>query len=126
MQNDNSASGKTLVVGASENSDRYSFKAISILRLYNYPLVAIGLKPGKVADVNFITEKLPLHNIETVTLYIGLQNQLDYEDYLLQLKPVRVIFNPGTENPAFAEKLRKAGIEPIEACTLVMLSTGQY
>jgi uncharacterized protein len=125
MQNSKSQN-KTLVIGASENPERYSFKAISLLRMYNYPVVALGLRPGRVADVDFITSLSSLKDIETVTLYVGAQNQPIYEDYLLQLKPARVIFNPGTEHPVFAEKLRKAGIEPIEACTLVMLSTGQY
>lgn len=68
----------------------------------------------------------PLTNIDTVTLYIGPQNQHVYADYIRQLKPRRVIFNPGAENPTLEAELQKVGIEPIEACTLVMLSVGNY
>jgi predicted CoA-binding protein len=117
---------KTLVIGASENPDRYSYKAISMLRMYGHQVVALGLKAGRVADVDFITEKEPLSDIETVTLYVGPQNQPQYQDYIIALQPKRVVFNPGTENPVFAEQLKKVAIEPIEACTLVMLSTEQY
>lgn len=116
----------TLVIGASENPDRYSNMAIKMLRKYDYPVKAIGLREGKVADVEIKKPGFMFENIDTVTLYVGPQNQPAYYDYILNLKPRRVIFNPGTENPAFEQALNIAGIETEEACTLVLLSTGAY
>jgi hypothetical protein len=117
---------KTLVIGASENPERYSFKAINALVQHGHEVVALGLRPGNVAGIPFETEKKPFDGIDTVTLYVGPQNQPDYYQYILSLKPQRVIFNPGTENPEFIGKLEAAGIYPEIACTLVLLRTGQY
>ena len=116
----------TLVIGASENPERYSNIAIRMLREYGHPVKAVGLKKGTVADVSIESEKPELTNVDTVTLYIGPQHQASWETYLLEHKPRRIIFNPGTENPEFEEKARQQGIETMEACTLVLLRTGQY
>jgi len=117
---------KTLVIGASENPERYSNKAIRALVSHEHEVVAIGLREGKVAGVSFDSEKKAFKNIDTVTMYIGPQNQPDYYTYILNLKPQRVIFNPGTENPEFISQLKAAGIFTEIACTLVLLATGQY
>lgn len=117
---------KTLVIGASEKPERYSFKAIRALRSHGHEVVALAPRPGKVEDVVFETQPLPFDGIDTVTLYLGPQNQQPYVEYILQLKPRRVIFNPGTENDDFASVLTRAGIHAEVACTLVLLSTGQF
>lgn len=117
---------KTLVIGASENPDRYSNKAIHALVSHHHEVVAIGLREGDVAGISFTPEKKAFDNVDTVTLYIGPQNQPEYYAYILNLKPRRVIFNPGTENPELISKLEVAGIYPEIACTLVLLATGQY
>ena len=117
---------KTLVIGASENPERYSFKAINALVQHGHEVVALGLRPGNVAGISFETEKKSFEIIDTVTLYVGPKNQPEYYDYILALKPRRVIFNPGTENPQFIEKLEAAGIYFEIACTLVLLATGQF
>lgn len=117
---------KTLVIGASENPDRYSNKAIKALVSHNHEVVAIGLRAGEVAGVSFDSEKKAFENVDTVTLYVGPHNQPEYYSYILNLKPQRVIFNPGTENPEFIKKLESAGIYPEIACTLVLLATAQY
>jgi len=117
---------KTLVVGASENPERYSNKAIRALVSHQHEVVAIGLREGEVAGVSFDSEKKQFRNIDTVTMYIGPQNQPDYYTYILNLKPLRVIFNPGTENHEFIAQLKAAGIQSEIACTLVLLATGQY
>lgn len=117
---------QTLVLGASDNPSRYSFMAINMLRQQHHSVQAIGRKQATVSDVPIETEKRPLENIHTVTLYLNPDHQKDYEAYILSLKPQRIIFNPGTENPAFEIKANQAGIQTIEACTLVLLSTGQY
>jgi len=117
---------KTLVIGASENPERYSNKAIKALVSKGHEVVAIGLHAGEVAGVTFDSEKKDFKNIDTVTLYVGPQNQAGYYSYIIGLKPRRVIFNPGTENPEFSSILKAAGIYPEIACTLVLLTTGQY
>lgn len=115
-----------MVIGASENPERYSFKAIKSLQEHGNEVLAIGLKPGRVGDTEILTDKPELSDIDTVTLYISPQNQSGYQAYMLSLNPKRIIFNPGTENREFEEKAGLAGIEVLEACTLVMLSIGNY
>ncbi|TQD33974.1 CoA-binding protein [Haloflavibacter putidus] len=117
---------KTLVIGASLKTSRYSNMAIKKLRKHKVPTLALGLRKGVVEDVLIETENLNFENVDTVTLYLNPKRQKEYYDYILALQPERVIFNPGTENPEFYEKLRKAGIEVLPACTLVLLSTNQY
>ncbi len=117
---------RTLVIGASENPARYSYKAIMQLTQHRHEVVAIGLIPGNVAGVDYSNVKAPFEDIDTVTLYISPPIQEQYYDYILSLKPRRVIFNPGTENESFERLLRHNGIRVDEACTLVMLATGQY
>jgi predicted CoA-binding protein len=117
---------KTLVLGASDNPSRYSFLAINRLRANNHPVLAVGRKKTKVLDVNVETEKKLEEGVDTVTLYLNENNQKEYYDYIFSLHPKRIIFNPGTENEELAAMAKSKGIQPIEACTLVMLSTGQY
>jgi uncharacterized protein len=117
---------KTLVLGASENPSRYSFLAINSLRKHQHDVAAIGRKKGKVLDVDIATEKKPLQSVDTITLYLNPLNQKEYYDYILSLRPKRIIFNPGAENDELYHLAQKNGIQPLEACTLVLLSTGQY
>lgn len=117
---------KTLVVGASLKPNRYSNIAIQRLAAYNIEVEAIGLRKGVVAGVEIAAEKIPFENIHTVTLYLNPKRQEEYYNYIISLKPKRVVFNPGTENPEFYELLRSEGIEVEVACTLVLLSTNQY
>ncbi|MFT3904245.1 MAG: CoA-binding protein [Niabella sp.] len=120
------ATKKTLVLGASENPNRYSNMAIRRLRAHGHEVKAIGRRMGMVDDVQIEKEMQPFENIDTVTLYLSAANQREYEDYILSLKPKRIIFNPGAENEALAEKATANGVQPMEACTLVMLNTGQF
>lgn len=118
---------KTLVIGGTTNPSRYAYVAINRLRRHGHDVVAVGIDDGMVADVPIIREKMPFTDVDTVTLYVRPAVQREgYEDYIVGLKPKRVIFNPGTENPAFERRLISEGIEPIEGCTLVMLSVGDY
>lgn len=117
---------KTVVLGASDNPARYSFEAVSRLRKYGHEVVAVGRKAAEVAGVSIVTEPPAVENVDTVTLYLNPTAQENYYDYILSLHPKRIIFNPGTENVALVELAAQNGIEPVEACTLVMLSTGQY
>jgi predicted CoA-binding protein len=117
---------KTLVLGASENPSRYSFLAINSLRKHQHPVAAIGRRKGRVLDVDITTDKKPIEPVDTITLYLNPLNQKEYYDYILSLRPKRIIFNPGTENRELYDLAKNNGIQPLEACTLVLLSTGQY
>ncbi|HEY6902294.1 MAG TPA: CoA-binding protein [Puia sp.] len=117
---------KTLVLGASDNPDRYSYLAMNRLRGKGHPVVAIGRKHVRVGDVEIGTEKKAHADVDTVTLYLSAKNQKEYYDYILSLHPKRIIFNPGAENPELERLAKENGIEPMEACTLVLLSTGQF
>jgi predicted CoA-binding protein len=119
-------SKKTLVLGASDNPSRYSFLALNKLRLKGHPVEAIGKKETRVADILIHTEKALFEGIDTVTLYLSPLHQREYYDYILALKPKRIIFNPGAENDELFDLAKSHDIYPQEACTLVLLSTGQY
>jgi len=117
---------KTLILGASTNPDRYAYLAAQRLTQHGHPIVNVGIKSGEVAGVPIEPAEKLHSDIDTITLYIGAQNQPAYYDYILNTHPKRIIFNPGTENPELEEMAKEKGIETLEACTLVMLSTGQY
>lgn len=117
---------KTLVLGASENPGRYSNLAIRRLLAHRQPVVALGKKKGVVEEVVIETEQKHFDDIDTVTLYLNPFNQREYYDYIFSLHPKRIIFNPGAENDELAELAVQKGIAAQEACTLVLLSTGQY
>jgi len=117
---------KTVVLGASSNPARYSYLAVQRLRAHDHPVVAIGRRIGQVADVDIAKEKLQEPGVDTITLYLNPKNQVEYYDYILNLHPKRIIFNPGTENDELIQKAKENNIRPIIGCTLVMLSTGQY
>jgi uncharacterized protein len=117
---------KTVVLGASENPARYAYKAVEMLRQYNYPVVAIGLKEGQIGDVEIHKDFPPMDDVDTVTLYVGPKHQPVYYDYIISLNPNRIIFNPGTENPELIQLAKQNNIESIMACTLVMLAVKNY
>ncbi|MCH7408468.1 CoA-binding protein [Belliella sp. DSM 111904] len=119
---------KTLIVGATTNPSRYAYLAAELLGKKGQPFVPIGIKTGNLfgQDILDLKAKPQIEDLDTITLYIGPQHQEEWYDYLLGLKPSRIIFNPGTENPIFEMKAAEKGIEVAKACTLVLLSTGQY
>jgi len=119
---------KTVVLGASTNPLRASYQAAFRLSQAAIPFALVGIKKGNVAgqEIQDIRLKPQIENVDTITLYLGPQNQHEYYDYILHLQPRRVIFNPGTENSELLGILQKAGIESEYACTLVLLSTGTY
>ncbi|MES2458261.1 MAG: CoA-binding protein [Bacteroidota bacterium] len=117
---------KTLIIGATTNPSRYAYLAAERLTAKGHKIVNVGIKKGSVAGVEI---EMPdeIHNdIHTITLYIGPALQKGYYDYILKTNPKRVVFNPGTENRELESLLQKNAIESLEACTLVLLSTGQY
>lgn len=116
----------TVIIGASPNPERYSNIATLRLKKYGHKVYPVGLREGKIADETILTNKPQLHDIDTVTLYVGPHNQSAWIDYIYSLNPKRIIFNPGTENPEFFNQAKQKGIDCEEACTLVLLSLNQY
>ena len=117
---------KTVVIGASDNPSRYSNIAARRLKQYGHEVVAVGLINGAIGDIPITKDLTPVKNVDTVTLYVGPKNQPYWYDYILSLKPNRIIFNPGTESAELEKMARDKGIETVEGCTLVMLSVGTY
>lgn len=119
---------KTVIIGATPNTDRYAWLAADMLTEYGHPFVPVGIKKGEVLGhpIEPLAERPAIADVDTVTLYIGPRHQPEWYDYILSLKPKRIIFNPGTENAELEAKARAAGVDPWEACTLVLLRSGQY
>ena len=128
MDSEPNKSKLTLVVGATDNPERYPYRAAELLQAKGVPFLPIGIKKGMVfgEEILDLRQMPALEEIHTITLYLGPQNQTEWIDYLIGLGPKRIIFNPGTENPVFFSKAKAAGIDALEACTLVMLTTGQF
>ncbi|MEQ8238537.1 MAG: CoA-binding protein [Cyclobacteriaceae bacterium] len=121
-------SKKTIIVGASTNPSRYAYIAAERLTSHNHEIIPIGIKKGVVSGTEIldIKERPQVENVDTITLYIGPARQPAYYDYLISLKPKRIIFNPGTENEDLVKLAEKNNIETVYGCTLVMLSVGNY
>ncbi|PIY08364.1 MAG: CoA-binding protein [Flexibacter sp. CG_4_10_14_3_um_filter_32_15] len=124
-------SKKTLILGATPNPTRYAYLAAERLTAKNHEIVPVGIKKGEVfgQEIEYQTENkdLTIHtDIDTLTLYVGVRNQPEWYNYILETKPKRIIFNPGTENPELMKKAQEAGIEVEAACTLVLLGSNQY
>ncbi len=119
---------KTVIIGATPNTSRYAYLAVEMLTEYDHEIVPVGIKTGEVFGNKIldIRQKPAIENVDTVTLYIGPRHQPEWYHYILSLKPNRIIFNPGTENNTFEQLADEQGVEVLEACTLVMLRTGQY
>ncbi|TPE45883.1 CoA-binding protein [Pontibacter mangrovi] len=118
---------KTVVLGASDNPMRYAYKAVHRLQQHGHEVVPVGIKNAEVGGKKIITDKTePIEDVDTVTLYVGPRNQPVWYDYILNLKPKRIIFNPGTENPELEQMAQEADIETLHHCTLVMLASSSY
>lgn len=124
----NVMSKKTVIIGATPNPSRYAYIASHMLKEYNHEILPVGIKTGEVAgeEIHDMRQKPQFNEVDTVTLYIGTQNQPEWYDYILGLNPNRIIFNPGTENTEFVKMARDKGIDTIYGCTLVMLRAGTY
>lgn len=119
-------SKKTVVIGASAKSDRYSNRAVRLLRKNGHEAIALGFESASIEGTPIETEWGSYDQVDTVTLYLNPYRQKAYYDYIFSLQPKRIIFNPGTENDELEQMALDKGIRPVEACTLVLLSTGQY
>ncbi len=119
---------KTVIIGATPDRSRYAYLAAQMLDEYGHEFVPLSIKTGEVfgREILDLRQRPVIDGVDTVTMYVGTRNQAEWIDYILSLKPKRIIFNPGTENDAFASRAERENIEALEACTLVMLRTGQY
>ncbi|WP_245949355.1 CoA-binding protein [Echinicola strongylocentroti] len=119
---------KTVIIGATNKSGRYAFMAAKMLAEHGHTFVPLSIHDGEVLGEKILDlkSKPAIPDVHTVTMYVNPAHQEEWEDYLVSLGPERVIFNPGSENQSFIDRLEKAGIEAVEACTLVMLRTGQF
>lgn len=118
---------KTLVLGASLNPSRFSHMAVCSLAGAGHPVVAVGRQAGSVCGIEIVTGKPEVEGVHTVSLYLGSANQSGYIEYLLdEVKPSRIIFNPGAENETLKKAAAKKNIETVEGCTLNMLAMDVY
>jgi uncharacterized protein len=119
---------KTVIIGATPDRSRYAFLAAQMLSEYDHEIVPLSIKKGEVfgKQILDLRTKPAIDNVDTITLYIGTRNQPEWYDYILSLKPKRIIFNPGTENDELEKLAEQNGIEAVEGCTLVMLRSRQY
>lgn len=119
---------KTVILGASPNPSRYAYTAAGMFHERNMPFVPVGIKKGNVFghEILDLRSEPAIEDVHTVTLYIGPHNQKEWYNYILSLKPKRIIFNPGTANPELYTMAAENNIEVVPACNLVMLSTGQF
>jgi uncharacterized protein len=119
---------KTVSIGATPDTSRYAYLAARMLDEYRHEIVPVSIKRGEVLgkEILDLRKKPPIADVDTVTMYIGPQKQPEWYQYILGLKPKRIIFNPGTENYEFEKMAEEQGIEAVEGCTLVMLRSWQY
>jgi uncharacterized protein len=119
---------KTVIIGATPNPSRYAYLAAHMLTEYQHEIAPVGIQTGEVAGqtISDLRKKPAIKDVDTVTMYIGTRNQPEWYEYILSLKPKRIIFNPGTENEEFEKMAEDQGIETVEGCTLVMLRSRQF
>jgi uncharacterized protein len=119
---------KTVIIGATPDRSRYAFLAANMLHKYENEFVPVSIKTGEVLgkEILDLRKRPPIKDVDTVTLYIGTRRQPEWYDYILSLKPKRIIFNPGTENSELEKLAEDHGIETVVGCTLVMLGSRQF
>lgn len=117
---------KTIVLGATPNPDRYAYQATKKLKKYGHEVIPLGIRKGEIEGIKIENNTPQYEGVDTITLYLNPDLQKPYYDYILSLKPKRIIFNPGTENVELVRLAKEQGIETELACTLVMLSFGNY
>jgi uncharacterized protein len=117
---------RTIVLGASPNPERYAFQATKKLKDYGYDVIPIGNKKGEIDGITIQNDDTQHEYVDTITLYLNPENQKPYYKYIFSLKPKWIIFNPGTENVELIKIAQENGIETEIACTLVLLSLGDY
>jgi predicted CoA-binding protein len=122
-----SAIQRVVVLGASPKPDRYSNKAVKLLLEHGHAVVPVHPAAAEIEGLQVAPNLPAVHGpVDTLTVYLSPAQSNGLLDNILTLEPGRVIFNPGTESPPLKAALAKAGIRTEEACTLVLLNTGQF
>jgi predicted CoA-binding protein len=119
---------RTVIIGATANRARYAYLAAMMLTEAGHPIIPVGIKKGDVLgdEILDIRTRPQIPDVDTITLYINASRQAEWQDYILGLYPKRIIFNPGAENEVLRAKAEKLDIRTENACTLVLIQTGQY
>ncbi len=117
---------KTVVLGASPNHSKFSYKCIKSLLRHGYDAVPVGKKGGQIEGMDILTGQPEIEDVHTISLYLNASKQVEYYDYILSLNPKRIIFNPGTHNQDFIDRVKEQGIEVKSDCALLMLNSGTY
>jgi len=117
-----------VVLGASTNPERYSFQAVQRLAARGYRVIPVHPKYSEVAGVPVTASLSAIQSrpVDTITVYVRPEISSGLADVFFSTTPRRVIFNPGSENPELANRLRQTGIQVEISCTLVLLATGQF
>ena len=115
------------VLGASPKPARYANQCIRLLKQYGYRITPVHPRFEAIEEIEVTNRLGDIEDpVDTLTLYVGPRLLEPQTDDIVRLKPARVIFNPGTESRLVQQRLDAAGIEWLEACTLVMLRTDQF
>jgi predicted CoA-binding protein len=117
---------KTLVLGASNNTHRYSYLATVELLEHGHEVIPVGIKKASINNIPITGVYPENEDIHTLAMYLSAENQEKYYDSILNNPPKRVIFNPGTHNPVLENKLKNIGVDVLHSCVLIMLSNNQY
>ena len=117
---------KTVVIGASPDSSKYSYKCVRSLLKHGHEVVPVGKKEGTIEGIEILTGKPRIQGVHTVTIYLTPDNQKEYYDYILGLNPSRIILNPGTNNQELIDLAKLKGIEVVTDCTLILLSSDAF
>ena len=117
---------KTVVLGASPDPLRYAYRAVQTLNEQGIEVIPIGIRNGLIGDREIVIGQPKLSDVHTVTIYLNFLNQKEYYDYILDLKPERIIFNPGAENMELVKLAKQAGIQTQFECTLVQIAIGEF
>lgn len=122
----NTTKKKTVVLGATSNPARYAYEAVQRLQDKGHEVIAVGNKKGEINGIEIHNGHPLEEGVDTITMYLSAMNQQSYYDYIFNLNPKRIIFNPGAENIELAQLAKARGIEVTYNCTLVMLSLNNY
>lgn len=115
--------GRVIVIGVSPNPARYSYQCVEALVHANYEVIAIGIRAGYIGKIKICTDRPLLKDIDTIILYVNKEVQQNYLDYVLQLNPAKILFNPGTECPEMAQVAIDNGIAIKYDCALVLINS---
>jgi uncharacterized protein len=117
---------KTVVLGASPDFSKYSYKCVKSLIRHGHEAIPVGKNPGKIEGIEILTGTPQIPDVHTITLYLSPANQKEYYDYILSLNPSRIIFNPGTHNQELIDLAKEEDITVVVDCSLLLLNSDSF